>query len=660
MSDDVARLLVSIEATQKTFSKQLERIARDGAQTAAKIESDFQRANDRSGRSFENSGRRAVNTMGQSRQAAANLSFQLNDIATQLAGGQSPFLIAVQQGSQITQVLNGAGGATGAVSALGAAFGSMLNPISLATFAIIALGGSAVQYFTSLLTEADKSEEALAKQAQLIQQVAQEWGDAVPALKAYADELERAKKIADLKQGADLVNTDTLETTRKDIENAGVSIAELVRQLQEAGEETETILALQRAFEAFAGAAKDGSLKIEDVQGVQDALSSAINSTGIPALADFATMFERVSAAALNAAGSVQSLNAQTGAARAGLYPTRGAYDGVDRSADGNIQNGGFMTPENGPTPESRPLIEFLALARSSGGGGGRSKAISEAEREKKAVADLIEQLQFERDTINMTDQQRQVATALRRVGSAATEEERAKIEQLVAAKYRETEALKASKEAMQEIGQLSKSVFSGMISDLRAGKDGAEILANALDRVADKLIDMALNSAFGGGGGGGLGGFFQGLFGGGRAGGFQPNTTLGSFLATGYSGGGYTGNGGKFQPAGIVHKGEYVFDADATRRIGASNLERLAGYAKGGLVGGKVSAGSLPGGNMSVTIVNNSSAKISEERTETAGGLDLKLIIDDAVAENIATPGSASRGALSSSFGLKSGLARR
>lgn len=651
MSDDVARLLVSIEATQKTFSKQLERIARDGTQAAAKIESDFQRANDRAGRSFENSGRRAVNTMGQSRQAAANLSFQLNDIATQLAGGQSPFLIAVQQGSQITQVLSGAGGATGAVSALGAAFGSMLNPISLATFAIIALGGSAIQYFTSLLTESDKSEEALEKQAQLIQQVAQEWGDAVPALKAYADELERAKKIANLQQGADLVNSKTLETTQQAIERAGISLADLVRQLQEAGAETETITALQQAFEAFSRSAEDGSLKIGDVQGVQDALSSAINSTGIPALADFATMFEKVAAAALNAAGSVQSLNAATGAARTALYPSRGAYGGVDRSADGNIQNGGFMTPENGPTPDPRPLIEFLAPDRSSGGGG-RSKAISEAERERKAVADLIEQLQFERDMINMTDQERQVATALRRVGSAATEEERAKIEQLIAAKYRETEALKASKEAMQEIGQLSKSVLSGMISDLRAGKDGAEILANALDRIADKLIDMALNSAFGGGGG--FGGFFQNLF-----------TGSGSQLARSggiglFASGGYTGDGGKYQPAGIVHKGEYVFDADTTRRIGAKNLARLAGYAKGGLVGGKVGAGSLQGGNMSVTIVNNSSARISEKRTENAGGVDLKLIIDDAVAENIATPGSASRGALSASFGLKSGLARR
>lgn len=44
----------------------------------------------------------------------------------------------------------------------------------------------------------------------------------------------------------------------------------------------------------------------------------------------------------------------------------------------------------------------------------------------------------------------------------------------------------------------------------------------------------------------------------------------------TGFASGGYTGPGGKYQPAGIVHKGEYVFDQASTKRIGLSNLEAL------------------------------------------------------------------------------------
>ncbi len=51
---------------------------------------------------------------------------------------------------------------------------------------------------------------------------------------------------------------------------------------------------------------------------------------------------------------------------------------------------------------------------------------------------------------------------------------------------------------------------------------------------------------------------------------------------------GGFTGTGGKYEPAGIVHRGEFVFTKEATSRIGVGNLYRLMrGYATGGYVGG-------------------------------------------------------------------------
>jgi TP901 family phage tail tape measure protein len=57
-----------------------------------------------------------------------------------------------------------------------------------------------------------------------------------------------------------------------------------------------------------------------------------------------------------------------------------------------------------------------------------------------------------------------------------------------------------------------------------------------------------------------------------------------------GYASGGYTGSGGKYQPAGIVHRGEFVFPQEAVNRIGVGRLGALAGlpgYADGGAVGG-------------------------------------------------------------------------
>ncbi|EKQ8001598.1 phage tail length tape measure family protein [Raoultella ornithinolytica] len=52
--------------------------------------------------------------------------------------------------------------------------------------------------------------------------------------------------------------------------------------------------------------------------------------------------------------------------------------------------------------------------------------------------------------------------------------------------------------------------------------------------------------------------------------------SSITSAAAVGFSSGGYTGPGGKYQPAGVVHKGEYVFDQASTNRIGVSQLEAL------------------------------------------------------------------------------------
>ena len=54
----------------------------------------------------------------------------------------------------------------------------------------------------------------------------------------------------------------------------------------------------------------------------------------------------------------------------------------------------------------------------------------------------------------------------------------------------------------------------------------------------------------------------------------------------TGYSSGGYTGDGGKYEPAGIVHKGEYVIDASTTKDLGLNKtISTGSGYADGGKV---------------------------------------------------------------------------
>lgn len=196
--------------------------------------------------------------------------------------------------------------------------------------------------------------------------------------------------------------------------------------------------------------------------------------------------------------------------------------------------------------------------------------------------------------------------TAAQQAGLAITPELKASIEQLAtgyanasvaAEKLQESQA--RVKDAADDFRNTAKDITGGFISDLRSGTSAAEALSNALNRVLDKVIDIGLNAIFGGGGIGGGAGFLG---------------AIGSLF--GFDKGGYTGDGGKYEPAGIVHKGEYVLDAETTKRIGVKNLKKLQGYASGGYVG----APSMP-------VVRQSGVSASKQGTTK---IDVGVSVDD------------------------------
>lgn len=76
-----------------------------------------------------------------------------------------------------------------------------------------------------------------------------------------------------------------------------------------------------------------------------------------------------------------------------------------------------------------------------------------------------------------------------------------------------------------------------------------------------------------------------------------------------GFEKGGYTGSGSRYEPAGVVHRGEVVFSQDDVRRFGgpgAVDAMRRRGYAMGGIVGAVPSVPTVqsPGaGGLKITI---------------------------------------------------------
>ena len=85
---------------------------------------------------------------------------RFNDVAVMMAAGQSPMQLAIQQGTQITQVF-GNRGAAAALAATRQAAINMISPLNLITIGSIAASAAAVQWLTSASKEAETFEDRL-------------------------------------------------------------------------------------------------------------------------------------------------------------------------------------------------------------------------------------------------------------------------------------------------------------------------------------------------------------------------------------------------------------------------------------------------------------------------------------------------------------------
>lgn len=275
-------------------------------------------------------------------------------------------------------------------------------------------------------------------------------------------------------------------------------------------------------------------------------------------------------------------------------------------------------------------------------------KAIETIKEKAKAIDDLaransvaqfaydrgkeIEQMQFETTLIGKSRAEQEKLNALRQIDvlyqQASVdlgEKELANLQrnveltkQQIEEEFRKREAMKGDPMAglKQGLSDFSESAMDVM-------ENVRNVTTNALNNMSDALADFALT---------GKGSFkdfanavisditrmvmkmlvFKAIEAGGQAMGFDMG-----WMSKGHAYGGYTGHGGKFEPKGIVHGGEFVFTKEATAKLGVGNLYRLMhaaqGYASGGFVGAV--AGRIPitpqptlarAGGVQMTIVNH------------------------------------------------------
>lgn len=593
----------------------------------------------------------------------ANIAAQFQDIAVMTQMGiANPLTIALQQGTQLSAVFNQMGGTRDVIKGIGAAFLSIVNPISLITIGTIAAGVAAYQYFTASEDSAKNTEKALKEQADLIDRVAKKWGDALPAIRAYADEQDRLAGNADIEKTTKQQIARVFKDIGAEVSSAGDSINDVMDLLRNSAP-TEQITAMQGALKALSETAAENKTTVEEMGAAQRTALELYRSTGIPVFKETADAIGELIPRLQEANAEVARLAENEAAAKA-INNLQAAINGISsakardelegllkKARDGEIavsdllaelsrisgyapdvtsiisafravaeaakavrdaktplagmqtkggparyQSGAIDLPDSAPAPTRRVDPYFEGWQSKPKGSSTKAPAKTSDDRffedieairqrtaalaQETAMVGMSYEAQTKRRAAFDLEQQalRQVREEARKKGdqdwqnAQLTPEQVAKIEEVSDAYAKQAEALRVAQQAQQDFQDwinVGRDATRGFIDDLLDGATAGEAFANVLKKIGDHLLDLAMNSPFGGGGSGGFGilGSLLGLGGGG--GGFVDGAGGGLGALLGYDEGGYTGPGGRKQPAGIVHKGEVVWSQDDIRKAG-------------------------------------------------------------------------------------------
>jgi len=224
------------------------------------------------------------------------------------------------------------------------------------------------------------------------------------------------------------------------------------------------------------------------------------------------------------------------------------------------------------------------------------------------------------------------------------------------------------------QVGNVVKNAFKGMedalVEFVRTGKMDFKSLA---DSIIQDMIRIAVQQSITGPLARAFGSVIGSAFGAGAAGVSQVGSvgsgaggmSASSWMPSKWSSGGYTGDGGRFEPAGIVHRGEGVLNQDEIRALGGEagfNALRRAirgpGHAAGGMAGRPVLPPSSTAGQPQIT-VNVHGAPGQPEvsaRRDQQGNLNIDLIFKQIIGR-IAGEVQGGQGPVPRAFERKYGL---
>ena len=560
----------------------------------------------------------------------ANIAAQFQDIGVTAAMGMNPLLIALQQGTQLSAVLNSM---EKPIQGLADAFKQIINPTSLWTIALTALAVVGLQMV--------------------------DWtGVAQSSLNGLASAMDF---IADNSSGfiSSLMGLSAIIAVIKfDSIKAGLtSVYSVLAKV------FSTLSSWSKLVEVFAKIKKS----IIELTVVQWALENPVKAVTVAVLAGV-TAWAAFSETARNA------INKTIGYAIAGAYSIGGGMEALFKSI-----YKGFDQAFKELSDKNKKFIEFdyieaagetveSVLKKASDTvkdwASGLNDVDKKAQKLKEAWADLQNQMnqdisgaQLEQRLIGVdtytSEYEKTRADLMNQATNAGiplTPDKIAYIEEASDSLARTREET----EKLNDVFNTSKSITNSFFQDMRTGlRDGAsawEAFGNAalnvLDSILSKMTDVGVDYLFNAMGA-------AGWFSGNSA---EFSTASGGFDYAGYDNAFNAGmaDAGLFAKGGVFSNGVY-------------NSPTLFKFAKGGKFGvmgeagpeavmplrrGRdgslgVQADGLGGNDVVVNVYNNSNAQASVNRRQTSQGTEIDVMIDQLVAEKMTQPGTSSNSAL-------------
>ncbi|HBC5914716.1 TPA: phage tail tape measure protein [Proteus mirabilis] len=238
----------------------------------------------------------------------------------------------------------------------------------------------------------------------------------------------------------------------------------------------------------------------------------------------------------------------------------------------------------------------------------GKSRAEQERLNALREVDLLYKQASVDLGDKELANLQRKVELTKQKIQEELKKREDIKSDPVEGVKQGLSDFSESATNVMENVKNVTTNALNNMSDSLAdfvlTGKGSFKDFANSVISDITKMVMKML--------------IFKAIEAGGQAMGFNMG-----WMSNGHAYGGYTGHGGKFEPKGVVHGGEFVFTKEATAKLGVGNLYRLMhsaqGYASGGFVGSL--AGKVPSTPVTTSSSSGVNITVVNQITVTGNG---------------------------------------